>query len=142
LIPLNWLAASVAGLTPMTVVLNAALVPAAYAATSSRKVCWTYLSLRSNALETGLAGASVDPEDARKFIIGANLGWDVNPAPVVHDSFASAPPEVQQAVRDSGGDESTGCIYHKGKVHVFISNHGSVGLQNDTTRHSVIMATG
>ena len=77
--------------------------------------------LLSNAPNGGRATGSISPETADKVVANTTQGWARDKLPALHDSLASAPKEVQQAVRDTGGNETTGGITYKGRVHIYTS---------------------
>ena len=90
--------------------------------------------LLSNAPNNGVAGA-VTVEAADETFARVTLKWNKASPVFMHDTFASTPEYVQQAIRDSGGDEKTGGVYVNGEVHVIRENHESAEALERTLLH-------
>jgi hypothetical protein len=87
-----------------------------------------------NAPNDGVAG-TVTVEAANETFGRITGKWNKSSPAFLHDTFASAPDYVQQAIRDSGGDEKTGGVYVNGEVHVIRENHESAEALERTLLH-------
>lgn len=91
-------------------------------------------TLLSNATNTG-SGRTISPHDANETFARIVGKWNKASPAFLHDTFASAPDYVQQAIRDSSGNEKTGGVYVNGEVHVIRDNHESVDALERTLYH-------
>ena len=92
------------------------------------------MALLSNAPNNGVAGA-VTVEAANETFGRVTGKWNKSSPAFLHDTFASAPDYVQQAIHDSGGTEKTGGVYVNGEVHVIRENHESAKVLERTLLH-------
>ncbi len=81
------------------------------------------------------SGVVISPHDADETFRRVTSKWGKDSPALLHDTFDSAPAYVQQAIRDSGGDEKTGGVYVNGEVHVIRDNHSSAEALERTLYH-------
>jgi hypothetical protein len=92
-------------------------------------------ALLSNGTKTS-GGTPVSMTDANKVVARITAGWAKTvQRPHLAPTFRSLAPDVQQAIRDEGGDHTTQGIYHNGVIHIILENHTSERALEETIYH-------
>jgi hypothetical protein len=77
-------------------------------------------SFLSNGTKTS-GGTPIRMTDANKVVAHVNAGWAKTlQRPHLAPTFSSLSPDVQQAIRDEGGDHTTQGVYHNGVIHIIL----------------------